>query len=75
MDASAISRHADEAGEAARQRYAHERLRIQGIHCADCADKISAVTGKMAGVTSSGPVTPPNYRTSPTTALLFSVNA
>lgn len=53
VDASAISRHADEAGEAARQRYAHERLRIQGIHCADCADKISAVTGKLAGVTSS----------------------
>ena len=53
VDASAIGRLADEAGEAARQRYAHERLRIQGIHCADCADKISAVTGKLAGVTSS----------------------
>lgn len=53
VDSGAISRLADEAGEAARQRYAHERLRIQGIHCADCADKISAVTGKLAGVTSS----------------------
>ena len=53
VDAGAISRLADEAGEAARQRYAHERMRIQGIHCADCADKISAVTGRLAGVTSS----------------------
>ncbi len=53
VDPGAIGRLADEAGEAARQRYAHERLRIQGIHCADCADKISAVTGKLAGVSSS----------------------
>ena len=53
VDKSAIQQHADAAGQAARERYAHERMRIQGIHCADCADKIATVTGRLNGVTAS----------------------
>lgn len=53
LDLTSITQHADAAGQAARQRFAHEQLRIKGIHCADCADKIAAVTGRLEGVTAS----------------------
>jgi len=53
VNPAAISRQADEAGEAARRRWAHDKLRIQGIHCAACADKITAVTSRLEGVSAS----------------------
>lgn len=51
LDSTSITQHADAAGQAARQRFAHEQMRIKGIHCADCADKITAVTRRLEGVT------------------------
>ncbi len=48
-----LDTHARRAGEAARERYAHDQIRLAGLHCADCANKITAVTGRLDGVTSS----------------------
>ena len=48
-----LERRALHAGEAARQRYAHQEYRLAGLHCADCADKIATVTGRLEGVIAS----------------------
>lgn len=53
LDPASLALHADQAGEAARQRFAHDRLRIEGIHCAACADKITAVTARLEGVSAA----------------------
>lgn len=45
-----LDRLAREAGDEVQTHYRHESLNLAGLHCADCATSIEAVTGKLDGV-------------------------
>lgn len=53
LDPADLERRAEAAGAEARGRFAHDEFRLRGLHCADCANKVEAVTGRLAGVMSS----------------------
>lgn len=46
----ALGRFARDAGSEVRARFRHERFDLVGLHCANCAESIQAVTGKLDGV-------------------------
>ncbi len=50
LTARQLARLAREAGAAVQARYRHASLSLAGLHCADCATSIEAVTGRLEGV-------------------------
>lgn len=45
-----LERLAAEAGAGVSARFEHLEYRLAGLHCSDCAAKVSVVTGRIAGV-------------------------